>query len=428
MTFVTISDHNTLDGALRIADRPGTFLSVEVTTRFPEDEMPLHVLVWNLTEEDHRDLQPYRPSVYELVAFLHDRGLAHALAHPLYRMGPPIGVSHVERMMLLFGVWEGRNGARPQSSNELARRLAAAARPAYLEKLAERHGIAPRRRGSIALPGGSDGPGGIDIATTWTEAQGVEAASFLQAVTNADCEPRGAHGSTVKLAHAVGSLVLNAYRRSGGTLPAALDERVAAVFDKEGDADELHAQLDEATASFVRMLGASARSGALSFESLPSFGTRLGSLLLAGSLDAPYLAALRHHAGTRRDVAELEAAFFGLRRLDRERALVFTDTFDDTNGVAGTMRRLAAEGAAGRLAVDVVTTRSEAVQEPGLVAFAEDWKLPLPTYETLELRFPPLREVFAFVEQAAPDLVHVATPGPVGVCGLAAAKLLGVPI
>ena len=39
-----------------------------MTTRFPEDDVPLHVLVWNLTEEDHRDLQPYRPSVYELVA------------------------------------------------------------------------------------------------------------------------------------------------------------------------------------------------------------------------------------------------------------------------------------------------------------------------------------------------------------------------
>ena len=56
-------DHNTVEGALRIAHRPDTFLSVEVTTRFPEDDVPLHVLVWNLSEQDHRDLQPYRPSV-----------------------------------------------------------------------------------------------------------------------------------------------------------------------------------------------------------------------------------------------------------------------------------------------------------------------------------------------------------------------------
>jgi predicted metal-dependent phosphoesterase TrpH len=70
MTLVTITDHNTAEGALRIADRPNAFVSEEVTTRFPEDAVPLHVLVWDLTEEDHRDLQEYRPSVYELVDFL----------------------------------------------------------------------------------------------------------------------------------------------------------------------------------------------------------------------------------------------------------------------------------------------------------------------------------------------------------------------
>lgn len=37
MDFVTISDHNTINGALEIADLPYTFISCEVTTYFPED-------------------------------------------------------------------------------------------------------------------------------------------------------------------------------------------------------------------------------------------------------------------------------------------------------------------------------------------------------------------------------------------------------
>src|SRR5262249_49979958 len=124
MRFVTITDHNTVEGALRIAHLSDTFLSVEVTTRFPEDDLPLHVLVWNLTEEDHQDLQPLRCSVYELVDFLRERNLVHALAHPLYRMGPPITASHIEQLLLLFSIWEGRNGARPEAHNLTACRIA----------------------------------------------------------------------------------------------------------------------------------------------------------------------------------------------------------------------------------------------------------------------------------------------------------------
>ena len=120
MDLVTISDHNTVEGALRIAHLPDAFVSVEVTTYFPGEEIPLHVLVWNLTEEDHRDLQPYRPSVFDLVAFLRERGLAHGLAHPLYGMGNPLTVAHVEQLLVLFGIWEGRNGARSPESNDLA--------------------------------------------------------------------------------------------------------------------------------------------------------------------------------------------------------------------------------------------------------------------------------------------------------------------
>src|SRR5262245_26679565 len=141
MDLVTITDHNTVEGAVRIAHLPDAFVSVEVTTQFPDEEIPLHVLVWNLTEEDHRDLQPCRPSVFELVAFLRERNLAHALAHPLYRMGEALTVAHIEKLLLLFAVWEGRNGARSRESNELACRIAQAHSPIELARLADRHGI-----------------------------------------------------------------------------------------------------------------------------------------------------------------------------------------------------------------------------------------------------------------------------------------------
>ncbi len=48
MDLVTLTDHNTLDGCLEIADLPGVFLSEEVTTAFPDDRCKVNLLVWNL--------------------------------------------------------------------------------------------------------------------------------------------------------------------------------------------------------------------------------------------------------------------------------------------------------------------------------------------------------------------------------------------
>ncbi len=410
MQLVTISDHNTVEGALRIAHLEDTFLSVEVTTRFEEDDVPLHVLVWNLSEDDHRDLQPYRPSVVELVAFLRERNLAHALAHPLYRMGPPLTASHMERLLALFSVWEGRNGARPQEANELACRLAA--------------------RRSLALTGGSDDHGALDIATTWTEAPGETAAEFLAAVMRGDCSPHGAHGSTLKLAHALGALALNAYRAGGGKLSPVAATQVRALFDEDADdAADRHREIVGTSRQLTRFFGAKARTGGVGLDHLESIGPRLAALVAAGAVQAPYLATSNHHAGGRAGLREIESAFFGERQEAHELgALVFTDTFDEANGVAGTMRRLATEGAHGNLSLRVAAARATTAPEPGLISFSPDWTLPLPTYEQLELRFPLITDVLAEVERLQPAIVHVATPGPVGVCGLVAARLLDIPV
>jgi glycosyltransferase involved in cell wall biosynthesis len=431
MEFVTISDHNTVEGALRIAHLDNTFLSVEVTTCFPEDSMPLHVLVWNLTEEDHADLQPYRGSVYELVGFLRERGLVHALAHPLYRMGPPLTAGHVERMMLLFSIWEGRNGARPEDSNLVACRLGAAATNGYLAKLAARHDIEPAHSGPIALTGGSDDHGAIDIAGTWTEAPGTTPAAFLEAVAAGTGTPEGAHGSAVKLAHAMAALAANAYRESAHSVSPLLEGQLRALFDDDADdAAERHAEIQASCRALVRLLGSRAREGGLGNLGFSSVGPRLASLAFAGGLELPYIFSTHHHRGARADVQAIEKAFFGRREDPRQpRAVVFTDTFAETNGVAGTMRRLARAGATGRLAVTVATAGSDLVDDaPGITALPTDWSMPLPAYEQIELRFPLVTDVLARLEADGPDLVHVATPGPIGITGLMAAKLLGIPV
>jgi glycosyltransferase involved in cell wall biosynthesis len=428
MDLVTISDHNTLEGALRIAHLPDAFVSVEVTTQFPGEQVPLHVLVWNLTEEDHRDLTPYRPSVFELVAFLRERGLAHALAHPLYRMGDPLTPAHVEQLLLLFGVWEGRNGARSRESNELACRIAASVTPQLLARLAERHGCEPVHEGRIALTGGSDDHGALDIATTWTEASAPGVREFLFEVGAGLCGPQGDHGSTTKLAHALTALLAGAYRSGGGQLPELLAARVERLLDADAeDAAARHAELSAAMSQLARLLGERARSGGIELSALPGIGRRLGAFAFAAALQTPYLATAHHHADAGRSLRAIERGFFGAEVEEREpRALVFTDTFSEVNGVAGTMRRLAAASAAGRFGGTVVVAGDHA--PAGALALRADWIASLPGYESLALAFPMPTDVLDCVERERPDVVHVATPGPVGLCGLAVARLLGIPV
>lgn len=419
MDLVTITDHNTVEGALRIAHLPDTFLSVEVTSRFPEDDVPLHVLVWGLTEEDHRDLQPYRPSVYELQSFLAHRGLAHALAHPLYRMGPPITTSHVERLMLLFPLWEGRNGGRPRGHNELAERLAGAATAEYLAKLAERHGLEPRHPGRIGLCGGSDDHGALDIATTWTEAPGADVERYLEDVMNGAGVVGGAHGSIEKLAHAVLALLLNAYRETQPEVPVILQE-LARLFDDEAS----HAEISAAIDLVARRLGQLGRAGGLDLGGLGGLGVRAGHLLFAGLLQTPFLATAHHHAGAARDIQRLEEAFFGRPARAKQSVLVFTDTFGETNGVAGTMRRLAHRSIQG---VSVVAA-GVSPDAPGVLPLDTDWTAPVPAAEQLLLRFPSLLEVLALVDRERPDVIHLSTPGPVGACALLVARVMGLPV
>jgi len=84
MSLVTITDHNSIAGAMEIVHLPDTFLSEEVTTYFPEDRCKVHVLVFDITEGDHADIQHLRENIFELLPFLRKKGIHHAVAHPLF--------------------------------------------------------------------------------------------------------------------------------------------------------------------------------------------------------------------------------------------------------------------------------------------------------------------------------------------------------
>src|SRR5262245_62863340 len=109
MDYVTITDHDTIKGCLQIIDRPRTFISEQVTTYFPNDACKLQVLVWGISENQHREINEVRENIFELQGYLHNAHIAHAVAHPLYRLNGILDSRHLEVLVLVVTHFEVSN-------------------------------------------------------------------------------------------------------------------------------------------------------------------------------------------------------------------------------------------------------------------------------------------------------------------------------
>src|SRR5271170_7399176 len=84
MDYVTITDHDTIDGVLTLADRPDVFVSEELTVSFRREPQAVHVLCYGIDGVDHEWLQGHNHDVELCAAYLHEREITCALAHPFY--------------------------------------------------------------------------------------------------------------------------------------------------------------------------------------------------------------------------------------------------------------------------------------------------------------------------------------------------------
>src|SRR3954469_23879480 len=202
MDFVTITDHDTIEGSLAIADLEGTFISEEVTTYFPLDPCKIHVLVWGITEAQHARIVEVRDNIFDLQNFLQREGIAHSVAHPLYSINGKLDASHLERLILLFKHFEGINGLRDALLSTLARELLCGLTRTKIEELANRHDLAPTHPEPWRkiFTGGSDDHGGQFVAGAFTETpEARTAAQFLENVRDGNCEAHGEGGTPLAL-------------------------------------------------------------------------------------------------------------------------------------------------------------------------------------------------------------------------------------
>jgi glycosyltransferase involved in cell wall biosynthesis len=111
------------------------------------------------------------------------------------------------------------------------------------------------------------------------------------------------------------------------------------------------------------------------------------------------------------------------------RVCLFTDTLGDTNGVSRFIRDVADRALASRRDLRVVTsTRFPIPERPNLFNFAPLYAAAMPRYENLELVLPPARAMLRAIESLKPDIIHISTPGPVGLIGALAARRFNIPV
>ncbi|MGA8655486.1 MAG: glycosyltransferase [Chthoniobacterales bacterium] len=492
MTFVTFTDHNRIDGCLQIAELPGSFISEEVASQFPEDQVTVHLLVWNIGEAQHREIQRLRRDIYELQQFLAEQGILHAVAHPLYDMNRQLTAFHVQKLVLLFKHFEGVNGLRDSLLSDVTRFMLRALTPELIEKFSRRFHLEPThpepwRKIFVA---GSDDHAGIFPASAYTEAPtSDDVAQFFRFVGKGDCITRGQGGTPLAISHGLYNtayqfakdkfaaavspnldfleLIFSRFMEGKNPTQFSLGEKIALVtngilsgkiFELAKPANlsiwpelanyfgspEVQAQLARETqgvkeAERRAFLLVGLIFNQLAFRFFDKFVQQisagsvieamqsLSALLPMGLLMGPYFYGFHSQAPSRSRLSKicLETVNFVPDVLQNTKRAWFTDTLEDVNGAAITIRKMTAAGLELGADLIVVTSRQQiSVTDIPIKNFAPIGEFELPEYELQKLSFPPVLHMLDYIQRERFTELIISTPGPVGLTALLAAKIL----
>ena len=494
MDFVTITDHDTIEGNLEISDLKQTFISEEVTTHFPHDSCKIHLLVWGISEAQHAEIAALRDNIFELQSYLQQSGLSHSVAHPLYSINGKLEVSHLERLILLFKHFEGINGLRDALLSVLVRELLSGLTPEKIEEMANRHNLPPTHAEpwKKIFTGGSDDHGGQFVAGAHTETPRARtAAEFLQHVQEGNCTAHGEGGTPLALSHGFyntlscfiqdrfterlgpsAPLLETMFSRfMEGRDPTEFTLREKATFIAQGVMSgkifELakpgnvslwkglskHFARPKVKAQLARemegvqeperrtFLMANLVCEQLAFGLFEKFVQQIRNGNVLESIQAlsgiaplivllsPYLYAFHSQAPSRRWLRQVFSEMTGAipPPLQNRKRAWFTDTLEDVNGVANTIRKMTAAGvAAGEQLIVITSRRDLQVDEIPIKNFRPIGEFELPEYELQRLSFPPIMQILDYVQREQFTEIIISTPGPMGLIALLAAKMLNL--
>lgn len=475
MDFVAVTDHNTIEGALELqaAHPDDVIVGVEATTYFPEDGCKVHVLVWGLDEADFAGVQEARTDIYVLREFLEQRGLAHAVAHATFSVNGRLTTDHLEKLVLLFNNFETLNGSRTKRQNVQWATTLEHLTSKLMVSLARKHRIAPTpdRPWAKGTTGGSDDHAGLLIGRAWTQGDAATPTELLDALRRRETVSAGRHNDYRSLAFSVYKIAIDFSQSKSLTMRNALAERLQGGLYGQpiassaastvtrvltglraskdplgarliGLCDELenarHAEMDDrfdiaydhVARGTDELLGSVLNSAAdgVSKGDLTAVMREASAALSAAFIAAPFFTTLGALSrGRAASDGFVERHSLGVAR--QRRTLWFTDTLTDLNGVSVSLQQVAraAEGRGDELRVVACGCQDSPDLPRSIMQLPEIFSFELPYYESYKIAVPSPLHSLRVIQSFDPDQIIVSTPGPTGLLGVAAARLLDIP-
>src|SRR5256885_2001036 len=175
MSIVTLTDHDSIDGAERLRRHPDFFVSEEVTCRMPSGT-EVHIGVYNLTERDHVEIQRRRKDFVSLGMYLTEQKLFFSVNHVFFGVTGKRNENDFHWFASYVPAFETRNGQMWREANRNAQTLA-------------------KKLGKIAI-GGSDSHTMRGVGLTYTEVPGTQTvADFFAGLRAKRGQVRGQDGS-----------------------------------------------------------------------------------------------------------------------------------------------------------------------------------------------------------------------------------------
>jgi predicted metal-dependent phosphoesterase TrpH len=187
MSIVTVTDHDSIDGAECLRRFPDFFLSEEVTVRMPSGT-EMHLGAYGLSERDHLEIQRRRKDLIALLMYLTERKLFFSVNHAFSGLTGRRDEEDFHWFESYIPAFETCNGQMRREANESAARLAS-------------------RLGKVAIAG-SDSHAMSGVGLTYTEVPAARTVDeFFAGLRAGHGRVHGQHGSYAKLTSDVFSIV-----------------------------------------------------------------------------------------------------------------------------------------------------------------------------------------------------------------------------